>query len=219
MTRIDADQSRFTIGRESDFNFQIPADVGEQTTLVLSDPAVDVPATSPIVDHSVAEAVAADGQEQGGDVADYSDSDAGAPGFEMDGFDYDVGVDDHSSINEEEEPLPLVSTVASQPSRVVESVDPEERISRSRPAKKRKRISKHGIEYPALPLAFVKRVAQTPLQSSGLSNQRISADTLDALTQASEWFFEQMGDDLGAYADHARRKTIEESDVLTLMKR
>jgi histone H3/H4 len=87
------------------------------------------------------------------------------------------------------------------------------------PPRKKNRISRHGIEYPSLPPAFVKRVAQTALQSSGLSNPRISADTLTALTQASDWFFEQLGDDLGAYANHAKRKTVEESDVVTLMRR
>lgn len=206
------------MGRESDFNFQIPADVGEQTTFVLSDPAADFPATSPIIDRSVTEAAAAEAQEPGGDVADYSDSDAGGPGFDIGGFDYEAGgVEDHSSINEEEEPLPLIPTT--HRTTVAELVEIEERSSRNRPAKKRKRISRHGIEYPPLPSSFVKKAAQTALQSSGLSNQRLSADTLDALTQASEWFFEQLGDDLGAYADHAKRKTIEESDVSTLMKR
>jgi len=47
----------------------------------------------------------------------------------------------------------------------------------------------------------------------------VSADTLTALTQASEWFFEQLGDDLGAYARHAKRKTVEEADMVTLMRR
>ncbi|KAJ6444033.1 subtilisin [Purpureocillium lavendulum] len=95
----------------------------------------------------------------------------------------------------------------------------EEKTSRAASRKAKKRVSRHGIEYPPLPPPFVKRVAQTALQSSGLSNPRISADTLTALTQASEWYFEQLGDDLGAYAQHAKRKTIEESDVATLMGR
>ncbi|XWW94109.1 hypothetical protein V2A60_002051 [Cordyceps javanica] len=88
-----------------------------------------------------------------------------------------------------------------------------------KPKKKQKRISRHGAEYPPLPPAFVRRVAHRAVQTSGLSNHRISSDVLAALTQASEWFFEQLGDDLGAYADHAKRTVIEESDVLTLMKR
>lgn len=88
-----------------------------------------------------------------------------------------------------------------------------------KPKKKQKRISRHGAEYPPLPPTFVRRVAHRAVQTSGLSNHRISSDVLAALTQASEWFFEQLGDDLGAYADHAKRTVIEESDVMTLMKR
>jgi histone H3/H4 len=77
-----------------------------------------------------------------------------------------------------------------------------------------KKISQHGIEYPSLPAGVVKRVAQ---RFAGKS--KISPDTLAALVQASDWFFEQLGDDLSAYAKHAGRKTIEESDMLTLMRR
>lgn len=77
-----------------------------------------------------------------------------------------------------------------------------------------KKMSRHGIEYPSLPPSVVKRVAQ---RFAGKS--KISPDTLSALMQASDWFFEQLGDDLSAYANHANRKTIEESDMLTLMRR
>lgn len=85
--------------------------------------------------------------------------------------------------------------------------------------KKRIKISKHGIQYPSLPPGVVKKLATTYARTSGNSKAKISKDTLDAIIQASDWFFEQISDDLGAYAEHAGRKTIEESDVLTLMKR
>ncbi|KAK3394102.1 centromere kinetochore component CENP-T-domain-containing protein [Podospora didyma] len=87
-------------------------------------------------------------------------------------------------------------------------------------AKKKKsiKVSKHGIEYPSLPPAVVKRLAQTFAKTSGAKG-KISPDTLKAIVQASDWFFEQLGDDLQAYAKHAGRKTIEESDMLTLMRR
>lgn len=200
---------------DNDFNLEIPDGVGDQTTFLMSEPDADMPQTSPIIDRSVTEAMGADAQRGAmGDVAlGDSDSDNGGPGFDAEGFDFDAGgIDDHSSIIEDEP-----TRVEPEPYRV------EPDTARAKAARKarrnKKRISKHGIEYPALPTSFVKRVAQTALQSSGLSNQRVSADTLDALAQASEWFFEQLGDDLGAYADHAKRKTIEESDVVTLMKR
>lgn len=86
-------------------------------------------------------------------------------------------------------------------------------------AKKRgKKISKYGIEYPSLPPAVVKRLAQRFAKTSGAKG-KIAPDALQAIMQASEWFFEQLGDDLQAYATHAHRKTIDESDMLTLMKR
>ena len=47
----------------------------------------------------------------------------------------------------------------------------------------------------------------------------MSKDTLDALVQTSDFFFEQIGEDLAAYAQHGGRKVIEESDVIALMKR
>ncbi|WKT47916.1 Histone-fold [Fusarium oxysporum f. sp. vasinfectum] len=213
---IEADQTRrMTEGRGSDFNFEYPGGLEDGTVFQLSDPANNLQATSPIVDPSVAEAVADDAQDPRPDVMYGSDSDAGGGDFGMDGWDYnDAGIDDHSSINEEPGPIPeptVTTGMRHEPA--------DDRLPRGLKAKKRKRVSQHGIEYPSLPPAFVKRVAQTALQSSGLSNQRLSAETLDALIQSSEWFFEQLGDDLGAYADHAKRRTIEESDVFTLMKR
>jgi histone H3/H4 len=85
--------------------------------------------------------------------------------------------------------------------------------------KKRIKISKYGIQYPSLPVGVVKRLATTFLRTGGNSHVKISKDTLDAIMQASDWFFEQVSDDLGIYAQHAGRKTIDESDVITLMKR
>lgn len=78
-----------------------------------------------------------------------------------------------------------------------------------------KKISRHGIEYPSLPSNVVKRLAQ---RFAG--KLKLSPDTLNVIMQASDWFFEQLGDDLRAYANHAKgRTTINESDMLTLMRR
>ena len=85
--------------------------------------------------------------------------------------------------------------------------------------KKKIKISKHGIQYPSLPLGVVKKLATTYVRMSGNSKPKIRKDTLDAIMQASDWFFEQVSEDLGAYSKHAGRKTIDESDVVTLMKR
>ncbi|KAG9243565.1 centromere kinetochore component CENP-T-domain-containing protein [Calycina marina] len=87
--------------------------------------------------------------------------------------------------------------------------------------KKRKKvkISKHGIRYPSLPAVVVKKLATMYARTAGNSKAKISKDTLDAIMQASDWFLEQVSEDLGAYAKHAGRKTIDESDMMTLMKR
>lgn len=85
-------------------------------------------------------------------------------------------------------------------------------------AKKTKRVSKHGIEYPSLSAGVVKKLASSFARTGG-NNGKLNKDTLAAIMQASEWYFEQVSEDLGAYAEHAGRKTIDESDVLLLMQR
>lgn len=85
--------------------------------------------------------------------------------------------------------------------------------------RKELKLSKHGIEYPSLPPTVVKRLATTFLRSAGNGNAKINKETLDAIVQTSDWFFEQIGEDLESYADHAGRRTIDEGDVVTLMKR
>ena len=79
-------------------------------------------------------------------------------------------------------------------------------------------ISRFGHEYPSIPAATVKTLAAGFAKSQG-SKAKISKDTVAALVQTSDWFFEQMGEDLAAYAQHGGRKMIEESDVVALMKR
>ncbi|KAF2440231.1 hypothetical protein P171DRAFT_97146 [Karstenula rhodostoma CBS 690.94] len=93
------------------------------------------------------------------------------------------------------------------------------------PAKKRAgrqrralNISRFGHEYPSFPAATVKTLANGFIKSQG-SKSKISKDTLEALVQTSDFFFEQVGEDLAAYAQHAGRKMIEESDVIALLKR
>jgi histone H3/H4 len=85
--------------------------------------------------------------------------------------------------------------------------------------KKPIRVSRHGIPYSSLPAGVVKKLATTFARTSGSSSAKISKETLAAIQQASDWFFEQVSDDLGAYAGHAGRKTIDETDVVTLMQR
>jgi histone H3/H4 len=80
------------------------------------------------------------------------------------------------------------------------------------------RRSRHGIKYPSLPLGIIKKLS-SPLLSLGGKKSQLDSEVLWAVSQASDWFFEQLGDDLGAYATHGGKRTIDESDVVTLMKR
>lgn len=79
-------------------------------------------------------------------------------------------------------------------------------------------ISRFGHEYPSFPAATVKTLANGFAKSQG-SKSKIGKDTLAALVQTSDFFFEQLGEDLAAYAQHAGRKQIDESDVIALLKR
>ena len=98
----------------------------------------------------------------------------------------------------------------------LKNVTPQQRkVSR----KKSVKVSKYGIQYPSLPAGVVKKLATSFARTAGNSKAKINKATLEVIIQASDWFFEQVSDDLGAYAKHAGRKTIDESDIVTLMAR
>jgi histone H3/H4 len=122
--------------------------------------------------------------------------------------------DDWLDVAEQETPRPLRT----------ESVPPGEIDSRPKAkmksirARKELKVSRFGIEYPSMPPTVIKRIASNFSRSCGGSG-KLNKETIDSLSQASDWFFEQVSEDLSSYADHAGRKTIDESDVITLMKR
>lgn len=95
------------------------------------------------------------------------------------------------------------------------------KIGKSKPRKpKVLAVSRRGISYSPLPARVVKTVASRfqRLYAKG-GKATIKGDTLIALVEASNEFFEQFGYDLKAYAQHAKRKKINESDVTIIMKR
>jgi histone H3/H4 len=88
------------------------------------------------------------------------------------------------------------------------------------PRRKKLKLTRNGNTVPVLPSSLVKRVATEGMTRMGKKKPIISRESLTALEQATEWFFEQVGEDLEAYSNHAkRRKRIDDTDVLTLMKR
>ncbi|KAI1176436.1 centromere kinetochore component CENP-T-domain-containing protein [Nemania sp. FL0916] len=211
--RLEGDEARRqTLGGDSVFGaIEIP-DIGNETTFVMA------PAQSPIRDPTAT-----------ADIEDLEGlgSDDGPLGMDNDDDDDHVNepmdMPDFDDVEEQEEETDAED--AAENNNNISSVE-ETTLSRITDLarnrgikrKKGKNISRYGIEYPSLPRNMVKRLATTCAKTAG-SKGKISPDTLDAIMQASEWFFEQLGDDLSAYAKHAGRKTIDESDMITLMRR
>lgn len=88
---------------------------------------------------------------------------------------------------------------------------------RLQPEKKKKKgkamnVSESGTEYPPFPKRVIKKLASK-------AGDKISNETLNALSSYTRLFFEQAAGDLGAYARHAGRKTIEDADALQLLRR
>ncbi|OTA98444.1 hypothetical protein M426DRAFT_76987 [Hypoxylon sp. CI-4A] len=192
--RVDEETRRLTMGGQDDFGpIEIP-DLGNESTFIMA------PVESPTRDLTVTEGVEVDDPPQFED--DNDDDGIGEP---FDPFGYDDNNDDDNGEL-------LETTIMSQ------VVDPPAQRGTGR-RKVSKKISRHGIEYPSLPQGVVKRLATTLAKTAGVSKAKISPDTLDAIMQATDWFFEQLGDDLSAYAKHAGRKTIDESDMMMLMRR
>lgn len=84
---------------------------------------------------------------------------------------------------------------------------------------KQKKFSRHGILVPNMPSGVVRKMATQFARGRGGSKARINKQTLAAIEQATSWYFEQLSEDLAVYSKHAGRKTIDESDVTTLMRR
>lgn len=131
--------------------------------------------------------------------------------------------DDEEGLEVDNVAVPGDLTIQSQDATLRLSPIPEagplERSAKRKRAKKVLRVSKHGMQYSSLPTGVVKKLTTTILKTNGNSNAKVTKDMVDAIAQASDWFFEQMSGDLGIYAQHAGRKTIDESDVITLMRR
>ncbi|KAK2020535.1 hypothetical protein LX32DRAFT_659010, partial [Colletotrichum zoysiae] len=190
--------------RESDFGFEVPVDADNQTTFMMavegqSSPARPLPEftdeqpslnIAPAYDEPNAPADEEDAGGFGNSYYDLRSSTPAEPGEETGGL--DAGDDEtHASAQQHQRPRKTKTGV---------------------------RLSKYNVEYPSLPPAVVKRLANTFARSSGVSKTKIGPEALAEIQRASDWFFEQLGDDLSAYARHAKRKTIDESDMLTLMR-
>ncbi|KXH68531.1 hypothetical protein CSAL01_11612 [Colletotrichum salicis] len=193
--------------RDSDFGFEVPIDADNQTTFMMavdgqSSPARPLPEITdeqPLLNIApVEDEPAAPLDEDLGFGTSYYDMRSSTP------------IEPTEATQRDLDGQTEVSTV-----QLLE----QEQGQRPRKTKRGVKLSKYGVEYPSLPPAVVKRLATTFAKSSGISKTKIAPDALAEIQRASDWFFEQLGDDLSAYAKHAKRKTIDESDMLTLMRR
>lgn len=148
--------------------------------------------------------------DQEGTVA--SEAEEPTDAFGMTGWESDPGVDDDlelAAYREEESALDRSLQVPEAPAAV------QKRLGGRR---KELKLSRVGLDYPSFPAASVKNLALGFMKSQG-GKAKLNKDTLAALVQTTDDFFEQISIDLAAYAQHAGRKVIEESDVLALMRR
>ncbi|EAQ89824.1 hypothetical protein CHGG_06443 [Chaetomium globosum CBS 148.51] len=194
--RLDSDDRR-DFGRESDFGLEIPAGEINESTFMIA-PQVEESPDRPQVD---------DDQPMYDDFAPLVDQ-------RSDDFDDEDLLGEVPGLEDE---AVKSRTAALQDETGFETTNIT-RVEARGPVKRTIKISKYGIEYPSLPPAVVKRLAQNFAKAGGIKG-KITPDAMKSIMQASDWFFEQMSEDLQAYAKHAGRKTIDESDVLTLMKR
>jgi histone H3/H4 len=126
---------------------------------------------------------------------------------------HDSGEDEEDD-NEFTPPRPDSSPGKNRP------LTPIEAAAVHRPRRKRVKLTRHGVVIPALPSKLVKRIAIESMTRRGQRKPTIDRAGLKALEQATEWFFEQIGEDLEAYSNHAgRTKRVDASDVVTLIRR
>jgi histone H3/H4 len=128
--------------------------------------------------------------------------------------------DTHDSGEDEEDDNefpPLRSDSSPERTRIL---TPIEAAAVHRPRRKRVKLTRHGVAIPALPSNLVKRIAIEAMTRQGQRKPTIDRAGLKALEQATEWFFDQIGEDLEAYSNHAgRTKRVDASDVVTLIRR
>ena len=81
------------------------------------------------------------------------------------------------------------------------------------------KVSRHGTLYSGFPAGITKSISTTFARSMGKKTACLSKETANAVVEASDRFFEQLGGDLAAASSHAGRISIDESDVVAVMQR
>ena len=153
--------------------------------------------------------VNADQRAASGEQPRLAESDASVDGGEINDAEVDNEVQDSAT-------EPAVSTKSSRRQTLLESVTA---TARARPKKKLK-MNQRGNLVPALPCSLIKRIVHDSQEKAGKRKTSLGKEHMQALEQATEWFFEQVSEDVEAYSQHGRRKKrVSEGDVLLLMRR
>ncbi|KAK1997412.1 hypothetical protein LX36DRAFT_657561 [Colletotrichum falcatum] len=194
--------------RESDFGFEVPVDADNQTTFMMAVEGQSSPAR-PLPEFT--------DEQPSLNIAPAAYDDEPNPPMDGDAGFGNSYYDLRSS--SPVEPAEATGLDGDETSASAHAGPQQQQQQRPRKTKAGVKLSKYNVEYPSLPPAVVKRLANTFARSSGISKTKIGPEAMVEIQRASDWFFEQLGDDLSAYARHAKRKTIDESDMLTLMRR
>ena len=110
--------------------------------------------------------------------------------------------------------------VSPNPSRRLTILETSALATQTTRRKKRQKMTRHGTMVPSLPSSLIKRIATESCVRNGRRTPQLGKEHMAALEQASEWFFEQTGEDIAAYAEHGKRKKkLDASDVMMLMRR
>lgn len=207
--------------RASDINLPAGADLDDEPTFRFTMPqrSRDPSILLPQLDDEEDEDAEGEDEDEGAVVAADEPADAvlGVDGEEADyETDPDADLDQEMEVEEDEQ----VSAPHLRQSSIRRSLSPAANPKKQSQARRKSlQISRYGTAYPSLPSSVVKRLATSFARLHSGPATKLGKDTLDAISQASDWFFEQVGEDLASYAEHAGRKTIEDADVVALMSR
>ncbi|KAK5077883.1 hypothetical protein LTR51_000065 [Lithohypha guttulata] len=114
-------------------------------------------------------------------------------------------------------PTTIESAAPSRRQTLLESVAATASSTRPR---KRLKVNQRGNMVPGLPSSLIKRIVNDLQQKANKRKVTLGKEHMQALEQATEWFFEQASEDLEAFSGHGRRKKrIDDDDVLLLMRR
>ncbi|KAB8283332.1 centromere kinetochore component CENP-T-domain-containing protein [Yarrowia lipolytica] len=171
-------------------------------------------------------------EDEGGEENNEPVSDAEAPfspppeGFVSDdvvGDVVDEVVDEEMALSQPVETMPDVNIELDSPEEdPVPQDDPilfsDEEVPTQptkKPAARRPRRKRATADLPPsiLPRPFLKSLV------ASITGDNVDKSVIEELVTSSEMFFDQAADDLAAYTDHCKRKTVEPKDVTQLMRR